>query len=86
MIEIDETQVKSFKTSQLPGNWRDVPAPYSTKVFGTKWLDKGIGVLKITSTVIPDEFNYIINPAIGDEHFKLISVKDFIYYLRVKNV
>jgi len=85
-FEIDESKFKSFKISQLPGDWKDVPAPYSTKVFGTEWLDKGIGILKIPSTVIPDEFNYIINPMIGTGHFKLKSIKDFVYDLRVKNV
>lgn len=85
-FEIDDAAVKSFKTAQLPGDWKEVPAQYSTKVFGTRWLEKGIGVLKIPSTVIPEEFNYLINPLTGQKHFKLKSVKDFIYDLRVKNI
>jgi RES domain-containing protein len=86
VFEIDDELIKSFRISQLPGNWLDVPAPYSTKVFGSKWLNKGTAVLKLPSTVIPEEYNYIINPMFDAEHFKLISVKDFVYDLRVKNV
>lgn len=83
-FEIDDSKIKSFKINQLPGDWKDVPAPYSTKAFGSEKFEKGIAVLKVPSTVIPEEYNYLINPAIGNEHFKLISVKDFIYDVRVK--
>lgn len=85
IFEIDESEVKMFKVSQLPGDWREVPATYSTKTFGTQWFDKGVRILKMPSIVIPDEFNYLINPSVGNEHFKLVSVKDIVYDIRIKN-
>lgn len=84
IFEIDETQVKEIKTKKLPGDWKDVPAPFSTKDFGTKLLQKGIPILKIPSIVIPDEFNFILNPLANKKFFKLLEMKDFVYDLRIK--
>ena len=85
IFEIDENLIKEIKTKKLPGDWQEIPAPYSTKDFGTKLLKKGISIIKIPSIVIKDEFNYILNPNDLGSSFKLIEVKDFVYDLRVKN-
>lgn len=85
IFEIDEDFIKEIKMKKLPGDWQDMPAPYSTKDFGTKLLQKGVPIIKIPSIVIHDEFNYILNPAIDKKHFKLVEVKDFVYDLRIKN-
>lgn len=85
-FEIDDSLIKSFKTSQLPGDWKDIPLPLSTRLFTEKWFQKGEVILKLPSSVIPDEYNYLINPVIDSAHFKLISVKDFVYDLRLKSV
>src|SRR5690606_19278272 len=53
IFEIDEAQITEIKTKKLPGDWKDVPAPFSTKDFGTKLLQKGNPILKIPSIVIP---------------------------------
>lgn len=85
VFEIDENQVKEIKIKNLPGDWKDLPAPYSTKEFGTKLLQKGNSILKIPSIIIPDEFNFILNPFANEGAIKLLEVKDFVYDLRVKN-
>lgn len=84
IFEIDEKAVKEIKIKKLPGDWQEAPAPYSTKDFGTKLLQKGIPIIKIPSIVIKDEFNYILNPVANEKHFKLIDVKDFVFDLRIK--
>lgn len=84
IFEIDEKAVKEIKIKKLPGDWQEVPAPYSTKDFGTKLLQKGIPIIKIPSIVIKDEFNYILNPLVNERHFKLVDVKDFVFDLRIK--
>ena len=84
VFEIDESQVTEVKSKKLPGDWRDVPAPFSTKDFGTKILQKGKPILKIPSIIIPDEFNFILNPLANENSFKLVEIKDFIYDLRIK--
>lgn len=85
IFEIDENQIQQVEIQNLPGNWRENPTPLSTKEFGTKFLSEGCAVLKIPSVVIPDEFNFILNPLYTDKKaFNLISVKDFVFDLRIK--
>ncbi|MFA5620081.1 MAG: RES family NAD+ phosphorylase [Weeksellaceae bacterium] len=83
-FEIDESVIKQFRISQLPGDWKDAPVPYSTKRFGTKWFEKNMAILKVPSIVIPEEFNYLINPVLESNHFKLLDIKDLVYDLRIK--
>lgn len=88
-FEIDEEVIKSFPIKKMPGNWQETPAPFSTKDFGTKLLKKGIPILKLPSTIIPEENNYIINTAILNQHpnlIKIVAVKDCVYDVRIKNV
>ncbi len=72
----------------LPGNWRDSPAPASTKDFGTDALKASTdAVLCFPSAILPQEFNYLLNalhPA--SKLFKVIDVQDFIYDIRIKTV
>lgn len=84
VFEIDDSLVYELKIKKLPGDWKEVPAPYSTKDLGTKQFQKGKAILKIPSIVIPDEFNYLLNPEMDEKAYKLIEVKDFIYDLRIK--
>lgn len=85
VFEIDENQIKEVKIKKLPGDWTEIPAPFSTKDFGTKLLQKGIPIIKIPSIIIKDEFNYILHPSAVNKSYKLVDVKDFVYDLRLKN-
>lgn len=71
--------------ANLPGNWKEIPSPSSTKDFGTALLTAGETVIKVPSAVIPFEFNYILNPLHNrSKDCKVISVRDFVYDVRVK--
>jgi len=87
-IEILNIQIKEFNISELPGNWDGIPSPSSTKDFGTKFLNEGeFGVFKIPSAIIPQEYNYLLNPLHADRgKFKILSVQDFIFDTRIKLV
>jgi RES domain-containing protein len=88
MVTIDTGKVtlRQLAERQLPGDWKRFPAPPSTKDFGSRLLKKPTkAILKIPSTIIPEEFNFILNP----EHpefakFKILEIADFIYDLRIK--
>ncbi|HLV93271.1 MAG TPA: RES family NAD+ phosphorylase [Aequorivita sp.] len=84
VFEIDESQVFSFKQEDLPGNWRETPAPKSTKDYGTQFLKSNKPILKIPSIIIPEEFNYLINLQVAKLSFKLVEIKDFVFDLRIK--
>ncbi len=86
IIDIPDNHILELPVPRLPGNWRDAPAPYSTRDMGTFLLKQNkYPVIKIPSVVIPEEFNYILNPAHpGHNAFSIVEVKDFIYDLRIK--
>jgi len=73
---------------ELPGNWRLAPAPANTTHFGTALLKSMIApVIKIPSAVIPEEFNYLLNPLHPDKNlFRVVGIQDFIYDLRIKSI
>lgn len=83
-FEMDESQIYELNPNDLPRNWHETPVPKATKDFGTKLLRQKHGILKIPSIIIPQEFNYILNPLAERISFKLLETKDFIYDLRIK--
>jgi len=57
----------------LPSDWRSMPHPQSTQEMGAQWIREGsAAILSVPSTVIPQERNYILNPAHPD--FKRIRI------------
>jgi RES domain-containing protein len=87
-VEIPETEILFLAEKDLPGNWKETPAPSSTKDFGTSKLkDLSTLIIKISSSVIPNEFNYLLNPLHPlSKLFKIVDVVDFVYDLRIKMV
>ncbi len=83
VFEIDDSQINALKEEDLPGNWRETPVPKSTKDFGTKLLQQH-AIIRIPSIIIPQEFNYVVNPLTKNPCFKLLETKDFIFDLRIK--
>ena len=81
IFEINNLSI--FKPQNLPADWAEVPAPLSTKDFGSRLLQMNIPVVEIPSVVIPEERNYILNPSSKND-FQLIEVKPFTYDLRIK--
>lgn len=58
----------------------------STKTMGTDLLNADIPIIKVPSIVIPEEYNYILNPNLLGNGFRLLEMKKFIYDLRIKTV
>ena len=87
-FEIPSAEIELIKEDKLPGNWKRSPAPSSTKDFGTYLLKTSTNsIFKIPSSIIPEEYNYLLNPLHVDaKHFKIVEVKDFIYDVRLKIV
>lgn len=87
-IEIPDAGHHELEIVDLPGNWADAPAPGATKDFGTGLLTAAANpVIRIPSTVITQEFNYLLNPLHRDsKHFKVLSITDFVYDVRIKMV
>lgn len=87
-IEIPDRKITILNEADLPGDWKHSPAPSSTKDFGSKLLLAAAEpVIRIPSTVIPAEFNYLLNPLHPDsKKFKILDTRDFEYDIRIKTV
>ncbi len=61
--EFDESlilRVEEFQT--LPETWSDSPPPLEIQRIGDEWArDKASVVLKVPTSILPVEFNYLIN-------------------------
>lgn len=87
-ITVYELPLKSWKevnASSLPKNWRSVPVPEETKVFGSALLRENNLALKVPSAIIPSEFNFILNPLANNFNLvKIVSINPFTMDRRIK--
>lgn len=85
-FEIDPSYMLDLHASALPGDWKNAPAPASTKDFGTALLRKAdYGIIRIPSAIMDDEYNYLLNPLFRKAvAYSIQSVRDFIYDVRLK--
>lgn len=68
-------KIKHVELSQLPKNWRRVPAPASTREIGLNWAQKNeSAILRVPSTIIPSEYDYLIDPLHPD--FKSLKISN----------
>ena len=50
--------------ADLPPNWRTYPAPPELAALGELWArEMRTPVLQVPSAVVPEEFNFLLNPA-----------------------
>jgi RES domain-containing protein len=64
-VSLDEQLIEIAK--HLPADWRQLPAPPSTREFGTQWVRQARSpVLQVPSLVVDGEFNYVLNPRHAD--------------------
>lgn len=63
----DDVRIQQIGIRDLPRNWRDPPAREVLRDLGTAWVSRGAtAVLAVPSAVIPEERNYLLNPAHPD--------------------
>jgi RES domain-containing protein len=62
-VTFDESLVGTVSRASLPKNWRASHPPDRVRAIGDSWVEKArSAVLRVPSTIIPAEFNYLINP------------------------
>jgi len=72
-IEFDEAWVERLPLTALPSDWQTEPPPRSTRQLGDGWARSlRSAILAVPSVIIPDEMNFVLNPAHSD--FKQITV------------
>lgn len=76
-ITLPESKIVTIKNDDLPDDWRSVPSPRILKEIGYNWIkDNKSLVLKVPSTIVPQEYNFIINPLHQD--FSKLELKSVI--------
>jgi RES domain-containing protein len=64
-VEFDEALVNEVR--DLPCGWQRRPAGPKTKTIGDHWAaERRSAVLKVPSVVVPEEFNFLLNPSHPD--------------------
>lgn len=67
----------SYTAANLPANWQANPAPESTIQIGSQWLiESRTPVMVVPSTLICQEFNYLLNPL--HERFREVKLQEII--------
>lgn len=63
-LRFEDWLVEELAGDRLPGDWRDEPAPPTTKALGDAWIREGrSAVLAVPSVILSGEPNYLLNPA-----------------------
>lgn len=72
-IEFDEGLVEHFPAERLPPGWREEMPACAARELGDAWArERRSAVLAVPSVIIPEELNYLLNPAHPD--FRRIQV------------
>lgn len=58
----DELQMKQWQVADLPDNWREVGNLALRHLGDTAFRNADVGCIKVPSTVMPCDYNYLFNP------------------------
>lgn len=86
-IEIpDDIRIIQLDIKKLPVDWTEFQNMPLTQALGADWIqDQKSAVLKVPSSIISSEYNYLINPLHPDfKSIKLLKSEVFIFDRRIK--
>ena len=86
-IEIpDDILILEVRTKDLPSGWDSKPPTLITQIIGDDFVAQGeAAVLKVPSSIIPQESNYLINPSHTDaKRIKVKSTSPMVFDTRFK--
>lgn len=86
-IEIpDDITIQEVKLADLPEDWNSKPPILTTQIIGDDFVYyNDSAILKVPSSIVPQEFNYLINPNHPDaSKIKVISSTKMAFDSRLK--
>jgi len=86
LIEIpDDIKIKKITKRALPADWHMYQNYTACQQIGDNWLKQNkTAVLQVPSAIIPEEFNYLLNPAHPDfAKIKVHSIEKFTFDARL---
>lgn len=87
-IEIpDNLKIESISPSDLPGTWQ-VPEHEVCKSIGDGWISsQRTPILRVPSSIVPEESNYLINPGHPDiSGIDIVSKRKFFFDKRLLEI
>jgi RES domain-containing protein len=73
--DIPDTLIETPSQDDLPEKWDYIPSSKASQNYGDQWIkDETSPVLRIPSVVVPQEFNYVVNPL--HSRFNEINISD----------
>ncbi len=84
----DEVEILELRIEDLPDNWDIQPPSLETQYIGDDFVkDNDAAVLKVPSSIVPPEYNYLINPNHPDAtRITIVSKKQLAFDKRFKQV
>ncbi|MCQ6958993.1 RES family NAD+ phosphorylase [Mucilaginibacter aquariorum] len=62
-IEVPDNSILTLDIKSLPNNWQDASSPTQLKTLGNQFIKETKYLLmKVPSSVVPEEHNYLLNP------------------------
>ncbi len=86
-IEIpDDLLIQEVSIEDLPDDWNAKPPMPFTQSVGDEFVNYNeAAVLKVPGSIVPDEFNYLINPLHQDiKHIRIIRTRKLVFDQRFK--
>jgi RES domain-containing protein len=78
-VRFKSNMVEELPVSELPPDWQSCPISPGTRDIGDRWIKEQRSVVfKVPSVVVPEEFNFLINPAHSD--FNKIEIGSPVVY------
>ena len=66
-VQISLDLISDLSEADLPEDWNSRPISPSTRAIGDHWAKKqSPAALRVPSIVVPDEYNYLLNPSHPD--------------------
>lgn len=87
-IEIPDTlPILEVKIEDLPEDWNAKPPTLTTQMIGDDFvLENEAALLKVPSSIVPQEFNYLINPNHKDaKKIKIIATTSMLFDSRLQS-
>ena len=87
VIEIPEgLAMTTIKKNKLVDSWQKFENYPYTQALGDSWVSEGkTAVLQVPSAIIPEEYNYLLNPLHKDfKRIHLIAIEPFEFDGRIK--
>lgn len=88
-VEIDipeEIEILELETTDLPNNWDNKPPVLKTQIIGDSFVESNeFAVLRVPSSIVPPEYNYLINPNHKDAlRIQVVSTEPMRFDKRIK--